>query len=312
MTFAVCFPGQGSQSVGMSTALAAEFPLVKELYAEASEALGYDLWALVADDTDGQLNTTEFTQPALLAAGYATWQAWVTSGGAAPVAFAGHSLGEYTALVAAGALSFADGVRLVRARGQAMQAAVPAGAGAMAAVIGLDDEKVAQACAAAAEGDVLSPVNFNAPGQVVAAGTKAAIARLGPVAKELGARMVKELPVSVPSHCALMQPAAEALGAALADITVHAPAAPVIHNVDAAARTEAEAIKDALVRQVMEPVQWVQCVQALQTKTTTLVEFGPGKVLTGLNKRIDRTLTLASVGDADQLRAFQASLQAAL
>ncbi|MDR9436978.1 MAG: ACP S-malonyltransferase, partial [Thiohalophilus sp.] len=250
MTLAFVFPGQGSQSEGMLKDLAAAYPQVGETFAQASDKLGYDLWQIVQQGPAGDLNRTDITQPAMLAAGVATWRVWQAQGGAMPALMAGHSLGEYSALVCAGSLDFSDAIALVAERGRLMQDAVPAGEGAMAAILGLEDDAVRQACEDAAEGEVLAPVNFNSPGQVVAAGNKSAVERLVNVAKERGAKRALVLPVSVPSHCSLMQPAADKLAEVLAQIEVKAPQIPVINNVDVAAPTEPAAIRDALVRQL--------------------------------------------------------------
>lgn len=307
--FAMCFPGQGSQAVGMLAGLSEHHPEVDQTLKEAGDALGWDLGALVREGPEDELNRTECTQPALLAAGVAVWRVWQARGGGTPAAMAGHSLGEYTALVAAGALDFGDGLRLSALRGRAMQSAVPEGEGAMAAVIGLDDEAVQAVCEEAAAGGVLSPANFNAPGQVVIAGEAAAVERAMPLAKERGARMVKPLPVSVPSHCALMRPAAERLEAALDDIAIHAPQVPVLHNIDARSRADAGAIREALVAQLEQPVLWTACVRALRTDhISVMLECGPGKVLTGLARRIDKSASAAALQDDDGIDAGLAAI----
>jgi [acyl-carrier-protein] S-malonyltransferase len=286
MKFAFVFPGQGSQSVGMLTAYGAAAP-ISETLAEASDALGQDLAAMIADGPAELLNQTVNTQPAMLAAGVAVYRLWQSQGGPAPAMMAGHSLGEYTALVCAGALDFSDAVKLVRLRAEAMQSAVPEGVGAMAAVLGLDDDAVRAVCAEAAEGEVLAAVNFNSPGQVVIAGHKAAVERGCALAKAKGAKRALPLPVSVPSHCALMQPAAEKLRAAMATIDVRTPTITVLHNADVASHADAAAIRDALARQLFSPVRWVETVQRFSAEGIQLVaECGPGKVLAGLNKRI--------------------------
>lgn len=286
---AFIYPGQGSQSIGMLKELAGEFGLIENTFAKASEVLGYDLWDLIQNGSAEQLNQTDVTQPALLTAGVAIWRVWGEQDGAEPIAMAGHSLGEYTALVCAGAISLADGVRLVKKRGELMQQAVPAGQGAMAAVLGLDDELIEKICQQAAEGQVVSPVNYNSPGQVVIAGDKAAVDRAGELLKVEGAKKVVPLAVSVPSHCALMKPAADQLQLELDAIEVSSPLIPVVNNVDATAETDASAVKAALVRQMYSPVQWVKVVQQLVAMGAEVgCECGPGKVLTGLNKRIDR------------------------
>ncbi|ALP53362.1 malonyl CoA-ACP transacylase [Candidatus Tenderia electrophaga] len=304
MSFAIVFPGQGSQSLGMLAELAADWPRVQQTFAAASEALGYDLWHLVQDGPDAALNQTDKTQPAMLAAGVATWRVWQAAGGATPAYLAGHSLGEYSALVAAGAIEFPAAVRLVERRGRLMQAAVPQGEGAMAAILGLDDEQVVEVCNQAAQGEVVQAVNFNAPGQVVVAGGKAAVERAVDVAKAAGAKRAVILPVSVPSHCSLMQGAAEELTESLKQIHIQPPEIPVIHNVDVASHSNVEAIRDVLARQLYSPVRWVETVQALANAgVDTLVESGPGKVLAGLNKRINRDMTALPVFDAKTLAA---------
>lgn len=297
-SLAFVFPGQGSQQLGMLGDLAAEHSIIEQTFSEASEALGFDLWQLVQQGPDERLNATENTQPALLASSMALWRLWQQHGGETPAIVAGHSLGEYSALVCAGAIDFADGVKLVQLRGQLMQAAVPVGTGAMAAILGLADADVVAACAAAAKGDVVSAVNFNCPGQVVIAGQKDAVARGVEACKEAGAKRAVELPVSVPSHCELMRPAAEKLGEALAAIEVRMPSISVIHNVNAAAAQDVAELRDLLVRQLYSPVRWTESVQAMQaTGVQNLIECGPGKVLSGLNKKVDRALNVANIGD---------------
>lgn len=302
--FAFVFPGQGSQTVGMLTELAATYPLVEETFREASDALGYDLWQLVSQGPAEELNKTWQTQPALLAASVAIYRVWQQQGGEQPVLMAGHSLGEYSALVCAGVLNFADAVKLVELRGKLMQEAVPEGTGAMQAIIGLDDAAIRKACEESAQGQVVSPVNFNSPGQVVIAGNKEAVERAGAACKAAGAKRALPLPVSVPSHCALMKPAADKLAVALESITFNAPAVPVINNVDVKAETDAVAIRHALVRQLYSPVRWTESVEAMAAQgVTQLLEMGPGKVLTGLTKRIVDTLTAAAVNDTATLTA---------
>lgn len=302
--FAFVFPGQGSQTVGMLTELAATYPLVEETFREASDALGYDLWQLVSQGPAEELNKTWQTQPALLAASVAIYRVWQQQGGEQPVLMAGHSLGEYSALVCAGVLNFADAVKLVELRGKLMQEAVPEGTGAMQAIIGLDDAAIRKACEESAQGQVVSPVNFNSPGQVVIAGNKEAVERAGAACKAAGAKRALPLPVSVPSHCALMKPAADKLAVALESITFNAPAVPVINNVDVKAETDAAAIRHALVRQLYSPVRWTESVEAMAAQgVTQLLEMGPGKVLTGLTKRIVDTLTAAAVNDTTSLTA---------
>lgn len=298
MTLAFVFPGQGSQSVGMLTELARSRSEVEATYAEASRVLGYDLWALVQQGPEADLNLTCKTQPAMLAAGVAAWRVWQARGGIQPVYLAGHSLGEYTALVCAGALEFSDAVDLVARRGEFMQAAVAEGSGAMAAILGLDDAKVRTVCAEAAQGEVVEAVNFNAPGQVVVAGESAAVARALELAKLAGAKRAVLLPVSVPSHCVLMRPAAEQLGARLRHTALRAPRIPVINNADVAVYDGAESIRDGLTRQLYQPVRWVEVIQTLAQKgVNTLIECGPGKVLTGLNKRIAPEMKMLPLHD---------------
>jgi len=294
---AFVFPGQGSQSLGMLADLAAREPVVREAFAEASEGAGADLWTLSQEGPEEQLNRTEFTQPALLAAGVAVWRAWERRGGARPVLLAGHSLGEYSALVAAGALSLGDGARLVRLRGQLMQEAAPSGTGAMAAVLGAEDALVLDVCEQASGDGVVVPANFNSPGQVVIGGHAAAVDRALALLAERGVRKAVKLAVSVPSHTPLMRDAADRLGEAMRSIAWQAPALPVIQNVDAAVHADVDAIRDALVRQLYLPVQWTGCMQALAARgATRIAECGPGKVLTGLAKRIDKSLDARAVG----------------
>ncbi|WP_045421579.1 ACP S-malonyltransferase [Vibrio campbellii] len=302
--FAIVFPGQGSQAVGMLADLGEQYDVVKQTFAEASDALGYDLWALVQNGPAEDLNQTFRTQPALLASSVAIWRVWQELGLEQPENLAGHSLGEYSALVCAGVIDFKEAIKLVELRGQLMQEAVPAGTGAMYAIIGLDDEAIAKACEEAAQGDVVSPVNFNSPGQVVIAGSKDAVERAGALCKEAGAKRALPLPVSVPSHCALMKPAAEKLAVALESIEFNAPQLPVINNVDVAAETDPAKIKDALVRQLHSPVRWTESVQLMSEQgVENLLELGPGKVLTGLTKRIVKTLSAAAVNDVASLEA---------
>ncbi len=300
---ALVFPGQGSQSVGMLAELHAEFATVRDTFAEASAALGYDLWALVANGPDTALNETHRTQPALLTASVAVYRVWLEQGGATPAYLAGHSLGEYSALVCAGVLNLADAVKLVEKRGQYMQLAVPAGTGAMSAIIGLDDALIAKACAEAAQGEVVSPVNFNSPGQVVIAGNKAAVERANELCKAAGAKRALPLPVSVPSHCALMKPAADKLADDLNSISFHTAVIPVVNNVDVIAAADAAAIKDALVRQLYSPVRWTESIEFLAAQgVDTVIELGAGKVLSGLIKRINKELNTASVTDVVSLK----------
>ncbi|EJX1090776.1 ACP S-malonyltransferase [Vibrio vulnificus] len=304
--FAIVFPGQGSQAVGMLADLGEQYEIVKQTFAQASEALGYDLWALVQNGPAEDLNQTFRTQPALLASSVAIWRVWQELGLAQPENLAGHSLGEYSALVCAGVIDFQEAIKLVELRGQLMQEAVPAGTGAMYAIIGLDDEAIAKACEEAAQGDVVSPVNFNSPGQVVIAGSKDAVERAGALCKEVGAKRALPLPVSVPSHCALMKPAAEKLAVALESIEFKAPQLPVINNVDVVAETDPAKIKDALVRQLYSPVRWTESVELMSSQgVEKLLEMGPGKVLTGLTKRIVKSLEAAAVNDVASLDAVK-------
>jgi [acyl-carrier-protein] S-malonyltransferase len=296
-TLAFVFPGQGSQSLGMLSELAAAHPQVRASFDEASEGCGVDLWTLSQQGPEEQLNQTEYTQPALLAANVGAWRAWVAAGGAQPARFAGHSLGEYAALVAAGALALGDAAKLVRERGRLMQAAVPAGTGAMAAVLGAEDAVVADVCAQVSGNEVVVPANFNSPGQVVIGGHAAAVDRALAELSARGVRKAVKLAVSVPSHTPLMREAAERLGEAMAAIAWQAPDRPVVQNADALAHDGVEAIRAALVRQLYLPVQWTGCVQALAAAgATELVECGPGKVLAGLARRIDKSLAARAIG----------------
>ncbi|HEV7713984.1 MAG TPA: ACP S-malonyltransferase [Steroidobacteraceae bacterium] len=306
MSFAFVFPGQGSQSVGMLASLAPIDPVVRATFDEASAALGYDLWQLIQEGPLERLNPTEFTQPAMLAAGIATARLWARRGGGEPTAVSGHSLGEFTALVAAGALEFSTAIALVKFRGQAMQEAVPAGAGAMAAILGLEDADVEAACKEAAQGAVVEAVNFNAPGQVVIAGETAAVQRAIEAAKARGAKRAVALPVSVPSHSSLMRSAAERLGEKLADTEIRAPRIQYISAVDAATHSDPADIRALLVRQLASPVRWRHTVRALAaTGIQQLIECGPGKVLTSLNKRVEQVsgVTFAALEDPAALDA---------
>jgi [acyl-carrier-protein] S-malonyltransferase len=295
---AFVFPGQGSQSVGMLGELAEMYPLVTETFEEASDALGFNLWKLVSEGPDSDLNQTHNTQPALLAAGVSVWRVWEQQGFSAPVMMAGHSLGEYSALVSAGAIAFADGVRLVAERGRLMQEAVPAGTGAMAAILGLEDQAVIDVCSASADDQVVQAVNFNSPGQVVIAGHKEAVARAVEAAKAAGAKRAVELPVSVPSHCDLMRPAAGKLAEQLKETAVTAPVIPVLHNVSVSAESDPDMIRQRLVEQLYSPVRWVETIQAMKREGVMhVVEAGPGKVLTGLMRRIDRELDASALFD---------------
>jgi len=308
---AAIFPGQGSQSAGMLTALAEAWPDVERTFAEASEALGEDLWRIARDNPDGALDQTRYTQPAMLAAGVATARVWQAAGGPAPVAAAGHSLGEYSALVTAGALDFGAAVRLVAERARLMQEAVPAGEGGMAAILGLEDERVAEVCEAVSVDGIVEPVNYNAPGQVVIAGHASAVNAAVEAAREAGAKRAVSLPVSVPSHSSLMRPAADALAEVLATTEIGAPSIPVIHNVDAATRADGgDGIREALRRQLYNPVRWTDSVAALREQgADLLVELGPGRVLTGLARRIDRRLLAVAVEDPDTLDKALASVR---
>jgi len=300
-SLALVFPGQGSQSIGMMRAFADHAP-VRETFAEASSALGEDLWSLAEAGPEAAINATVNTQPLMLTAGVAAWRAWLAAGGPAPSVVAGHSLGEYSALVAAGALSLPDAVRTVRFRAQAMQEAVPAGTGAMAAILGLDDDAVRSACAEVAGAEVVEAVNFNAPSQVVIAGHCAAVERAAAAAKARGAKRAVMLPVSAPFHSSLLAPAAERLAGFLAGVQLRRPAFAVLNNVDVAVADEPSAIRDALARQACNPVRWVETVQAMAARGVRMVvECGPGKVLNGLTRRIDASLSGLAVTDPASL-----------
>lgn len=299
---AMVFPGQGSQSVGMMKDLADAFAVVQETFDQASSVLGYDLWARVQDGPPEALNQTVCTQPAMLAAGVATWRCWTQKSDTRPALMAGHSLGEYTALVCAGAIEFEQAVALVRERATCMQNAVPEGSGAMAAILGLDDGQVQAVCEEAARGQVVSAVNFNAPGQVVIAGDTAAVDRAVDLARQAGAKRALPLPVSVPSHCSLMKPAAQAFGEALAHTTLRAPSIAVLHNVDVSRRDTPEAIRAALSAQLYSPVLWVDTVRAMHAGgVTRVLEMGPGKVLAGLGKRIEKSLPCTAIQNAGDI-----------
>ena len=303
MSFAFVFPGQGSQSVGMMAAYG-DASVVRATFDEASAALGEDLWTMVAEGPAEKLALTVNTQPIMLTAGVAAWRLWESLGGKTPSVVAGHSLGEYSALVAAGALKLSDAVPLVRLRAAAMQEAVPAGTGAMAAILGLDDDGIAAACAEAAQGEVVEPVNFNAPGQTVIAGHKGAVERACETCKARGAKRAVLLPVSAPFHSSLLKPAADRLAVALADIAVASPTIPVINNVDVAIETDPAKIKDALVRQAAKPVRWVEIIQKMASMgVTTAAECGPGKVLAGLTKRCAEGITGVALADAESVNA---------
>lgn len=308
--FAMVFPGQGSQAVGMLVDLATTYPIVEETFKQASDVLGYDLWDLVQNGTAEDLGQTQRTQPALLASSVAIYRVWQQKyPELKPSVMAGHSLGEYSALVCAGVLDFQDAIKLVELRGNAMQQAVPAGTGAMYAIIGLDNQAIINACeqAQAEVGEIVSAVNFNSPGQVVIAGTKAAAEKAGELCKVAGAKRALPLAVSVPSHCALMKPAADKLAEALQNITLNVPVVPVINNVDVSVETDAEAIRNALVHQLYSPVRWTETVEKMANEgVTTLYEIGPGKVLTGLAGRIVKELNAKAVNDVASLEAVSA------
>jgi [acyl-carrier-protein] S-malonyltransferase len=306
--FAFVFPGQGSQSRGMMNGYA-DFSAVRDTFAEASDVLKQDLWQLVAEGSDADLNATVNTQPVMLTAGVAVFRAWQSQNGAQASMMAGHSLGEYTALVAAGALTLADALPLVRYRAQCMQQAVPEGVGGIAAILGLEDEAVRVVCSEGAQGEVLEAVNYNSPGQVVIAGNRAAVERGMELAKAKGAKRAIMLPMSVPSHCSLLKGAAEQLRDYLKNVTVSTPCVPVLHNADVASYNDAASIKDALVRQLYSPVRWVETVQALGKQGMTHnVECAPGKVLVGLNKRIDTNQQAMAINDGEALKAVLAAL----
>ena len=307
--FGFVFPGQGSQSVGMLKELSELYPVIKNTFAEASEVLGYDLFDLVMNGPAEELGKTYKTQPALLTASVALYRLWQEKSSLKPAVMAGHSLGEYSALVCAGVIDFKDAVKLVKLRGEFMQAAVPAGVGAMAAVIGLADDVVIKACAEAAGSQVCSAVNFNSPGQVVIAGNKEAVDKASEALKAAGAKRVLPLAVSVPSHCALMKSAADELAKELAKVEFRVPSVPVINNVDVAKVTDADSIRDALVRQLYSPVRWVETVHSASAEgIKTMIEVGPGKVLSGLIKRIDKEVNAISLNDAATLDAALAAV----
>ncbi len=305
--FAMVFPGQGSQTVGMLAELAGDYPIVQETFKQASEVLGYDLWQLVQEGPAEELNKTWQTQPALLTASVAVYRVWQQKYPALkPEVMAGHSLGEYSALVCAGVLDFQDAVKLVELRGKLMQQAVPEGTGAMYAIIGLDNDAIINACKQAEQGEVVSAVNFNSPGQVVIAGAKAAVERAAALCKEAGAKRALQLAVSVPSHCALMKPAADQLSVSLESITLKEAGVSVLNNVDVKNEIEADAIRNALVRQLYSPVRWTEIVEKMaQNGVEVLVEIGPGKVLNGLTKRIVDSLQAVSVNDVKSLDSVE-------
>ncbi len=306
---AFVFPGQGSQSLAMLAEHGAQQPLIIDTFAEASAALGYDLWALCQQGPQELLNQTDKTQPAILAASIALWRLWLAEGGARPAFVAGHSLGEYSALVAAQSLGFAEALKLVERRGQLMQEAVPAGQGAMAAILGLDDAQVMAACAEAELGEVVSAVNFNAPGQVVIAGSAAAVDRAIAACKAHGAKRAMPLPVSVPSHCALMRPAAERFAQSIAEVSWQAPQIPLVQNVSAAVVADLDTLKRDLLAQLYNPVRWVESIQCLAAQgVTDLIECGPGKVLGGLNKRCVKELNNHNLDSPEAFVAARAAL----
>ena len=312
MNIAFVFPGQGSQSVGMMAGFEAH-PAIRATFDEASQVLGQDLWSLVSSGPESELNQTFNTQPVMLTAGVAVWRAWQAAGGSLPVVMAGHSLGEYSALVASGALAFADALPLVRFRAQAMQEAVPAGVGAMAAILGLDAGAVASVCreAAGVDSQVVEPVNFNGPEQIVIAGHKAAVERAIALATERGAKRGVLLPVSAPFHSSLLKPAAARLAARLAEVAVTPPAIPVVHNVDVTSQPTPDGIRDALARQAASAVRWTETVRAFAAQGVThVVECGPGKVLSGLARRIDDSLTVFTLGDRASYDEALAALKA--
>ncbi len=301
-SLAFVFPGQGSQAVGMLSELADRYAVVRTTFEEASQILGYDLWQLVLEGPAETLNQTDKTQPAILTASVALWRVWQELEGPRPSVVAGHSLGEYSALVCAGAMSFADAVRLVKLRGEFMQEAVPEGVGAMSAILALADDKIEEACLASAGNEVVAPVNYNCPGQVVIAGNKAAVERAGAKCQEFGAKKVVPLPVSVPSHCELMKPAAERLAAELEKINIEEPRISVVQNVDGLPHTDADTIRANLLAQLYSPVRWVSSMQyIIEQGVDTTVECGPGKVLSGLNKKIQRSLKVLAVNDPEAL-----------
>jgi [acyl-carrier-protein] S-malonyltransferase len=310
-SLAFVFPGQGSQSVGMLAELAAAPPEVRATFDEASAGAGVDLWAISQDGPEDKLNSTENTQPALLAASVAVWRVWVKQGGAMPACLSGHSLGEYSALVCAGAISLKDAAALVAERGRLMQAAVPAGVGAMAAIIGGDDAQIAAVCEEVAQGQVVAPANFNSPGQLVIAGHAEAVDRALARLAELGVKKAVKLAVSVPSHCMLMRDAADRLGEKMAAIAWAMPSIPVIQNADATVHGSVEDIRGALMRQLYLPVRWTECVQALAAHgVTQALECGPGKVLSGLIKRIDKAIEAKPIGTPADLDAALAAVAA--
>jgi len=299
---AFVFPGQGSQKIGMLADLAENYPIVTQTFAEASQVLGYDLWDLVQNGAQDDINLTERTQPLLLTASVAVWRVWQEKNGAQPALVSGHSLGEWSALVCAGVVAFTDAVKLVQQRGKFMQEAVPAGQGAMAAIIGLDDALIIEACKNAEHGEVVAAVNFNSPGQVVIAGTAAAVERASALCKEAGAKRALPLPVSAPFHTSLMRPAADRLAEQIAATEFKAPQIPVVHNVTAQTEADPQKIKALMIEQIYSAVRWVECVNTMSAAgITTTVECGPGKVLSGLNKRINAELTTLSIEKSEEV-----------
>jgi len=299
---AFVFPGQGSQKIGMLADLAASYPIVTQTFAEASQVLGYDLWELVQNGSQEDINLTERTQPLLLTASVAVWRVWQEKKGVQPALVSGHSLGEWSALVCAGVVAFKDAVKLVQQRGKFMQEAVPAGQGAMAAIIGLDDNLIIEACKNAEQGEVVSAVNFNSPGQVVIAGTAAAVERASALCKEAGAKRALPLPVSAPFHTSLMRPAADRLAEQIAATEFKTPQIPVVHNVTAQTETNSEKIKALMIEQIYSAVRWVECVNTMSKAGINItVECGPGKVLSGLNKRINAELTTLSIEKSEEM-----------
>lgn len=299
---AFVFPGQGSQKIGMLSELAAANPIVESTFAEASEALGYDLWTMIQQGEQEDINLTERTQPMLLTSSVAIWRLWNDKAGPMPAQMAGHSLGEWSALVCAGAVDFVDAVKIVRARGAYMQEAVPVGVGAMAAILGLDDQIIIDACESAREGEVVDAVNYNAPGQVVIAGSAAAVDRAIDICKQAGAKRAMALPVSAPFHTSLMKPAADRLAELVEGTRFNAPQIPVIHNVNGMKETDPASIQALMLEQIYKPVMWVDCINGLKKGGANLfIECGPGRVLNGLTKRIDRDLTSFSTDDVASL-----------
>lgn len=299
---AFVFPGQGSQKIGMLADLAANHPIVTQTFAEASQVLGYDLWDLVQNGAQDDINLTERTQPLLLTASVAVWRVWLEKNGVKPALLSGHSLGEWSALACAGVVAFTDAVKLVQQRGKFMQEAVPAGQGAMFAIIGLDDALILEACKKAEQGEVVSAVNFNSPGQVVIAGTAAAVERAGVLCKEAGAKRALPLPVSAPFHTSLMRPAADRLAEQIAATEFKAPQIPVVHNVTAQTEADPQKIKALMIEQIYSAVRWVECVNTMSTAGITVtVECGPGKVLSGLNKRVNAELTTLSIEKSEEV-----------